>query len=1466
MKDINLSIYDDIVDHLSDARRYEEGGKISISRIVRRHQKRLRDLFVRNPTSNFKPEVERFSVELNSFLTNNLSEYGDAALSFYTNEFEKYAGKFYKVEKPKTGSAFPKTIGPAFSNMNLKKSVDNIGSYHLLRIESLVKRGLREGTSKKEMLEKIISTTRLPENQAKSLLRTALTNTQSNALASVVESNKGLVKHIRFTAVLDNRTSTICAGNDGKIFPADDIKLRPPLHFNCRSSLVPVLYSREELLQSEDTKVKKDKLEDVKNLSGQPPGIESYSNWLRRQPMETQLKHVGDEEKLSLFQQGKLELQNFVTSVGNAIDITVLRKLDNARTFFFRNRQTIDDIVTKENILLDVKRPYQLLRNTEAQKQLKALYLADADAVNQNLSLVDYRGTSLAGKRVSRIRSNNEFDERNNSFDPVTGEQRSTLYYDPDFTVFQERLDFVRNSKTLNQEQKQFIIDFAESLEDAVSVNQQTAITENLRVVLERANVDATPWDNFANVLRSEMQYSVVNTSRILDRRSRARSEQFIDFGVAGEPAKVQILGEYKTFDEVTQSILDNQRFVKSWSSQYATPISRRILYSGRSPLFTYFEGPIGRDKFKFKKALEKYVRDNIPGGALWLDRNKPTEGLLQQFIREKRESIRQILDLEFLYRRNKTSYFEELLQENIGGKQAIRVINRAVEMVGSGESTDYDTLAINIGKMLRKEWKLTEKHEFPFFKPTLRDYHADGSKVLSALRDNGYIRVISRGKTRRSVIDLDTGRASGPWRDTVSREVQILNKDMLELQKANRAVLIGQRIGFVRDRDRLFVRPGEKTYFDARGNNTGIPIITRRANANYDKILIDRDFADMLNHTMSVKYEVDSEFGSFMEDVVRFRDPRGNVKKYDDLNDFRKLILTRGDQGYGLMQTVKYHRENGKPFTVLANIDGRGRVYYQGYLSPTGGAVARPFLNSAREYSMTPEALQEIMVQLGVLVADTTEGLSNAGRMRAFLANEKGFRELGELLTSTTQRDRRIREFLEHPLIRATDAEEIPQLTRLALEYYRIHKHTNGNLADARLLSSYKTKLMVDNDASASGAQIIALSTRDRQLALNSNVVPTAQKNRLYDLVAMDTIADPEFQKIAALREAGLSWEDLQKAAKSANMVQLYGAGARTISLNVEAKLAAVLEKKGFQVITREELRDFTTIIDKKIKDAEFIGAENVIFELKELRKEIIESLENQTSLGAEILRQARDIHPDAGDFVDKLTNSRLVGPQTFSQVANIMSKYLAERAPVTQNFIVFWKEVGETFVKETQKVDIPWVTFDGKRLYQRYRPKIQTSIEFYDKQAKRFVRNIYEDRAEDGKLRGKSSIASARIGLGVNGNHMSDASIVRQYHLWGRKNNIDTATIHDAFMTNVALAKKSKDALREIYGNAAEADILRKTLRAMRDEGMSRQSYEKFLRKAKEMGLLDPSDPLTKKEILQEIKEGFDFYGIGL
>jgi septum formation topological specificity factor MinE len=458
------------------------------------------------------------------------------------------------------------------------------------------------------------------------------------------------------------------------------------------------------------------------------------------------------------------------------------------------------------------------------------------------------------------------------------------------------------------------------------------------------------------------------------------------------------------------------------------------------------------------------------------------------------------------------------------------------------------------------------------------------------------------------------------------------------------------------------------------------------------------------------------------------------------------------------------------------------------------------------------------------------------------------------------------MRQFLEHPLVNGLEGPEVPKLARMALEYKRIYDATKGDFTAVNL-SKYKTKLMIENDASSSGAQIIGLSTGDRDISMVSNVLATPQKNRLYDIIAMDTINDPEFNKITALRNANLTWEDLAKAAKSQNMVSFYGAGDATRTANVATQMAKVLDKKGYTAITKEKLSEQLRVIDGKIKVADRLGATATVDELKSFRSELVELVNKNTPVGRELLKQAADIHPDTADFVNKITNSRLglVGPKDFAEISRIMSKNLALRAPVTDNFITFWKRVAKTFVTDTQSVDIPWVTFDGKIMRQRYRPKLQERIEFTDPVTGRKVSNIYEARAEDGKLLGKSSLQDASIGLGVNGNHSNDAVIVRAFHLWGRKKNIGTGTIHDAFFTNIGHAEDAKQALRTIYADALDGDTIRKTLKQMRKEGLSYRNYRELLAFAKEQGLIDPPNKITRKDILAPIKEGEDWYGIG-
>ena len=47
--------------------------------------------------------------------------------------------------------------------------------------------------------------------------------------------------------------------------------------------------------------------------------------------------------------------------------------------------------------------------------------------------------------------------------------------------------------------------------------------------------------------------------------------------------------------------------------------------------------------------------------------------------------------------------------------------------------------------------------------------------------------------------------------------------------------------------------------------------------------------------------------------------------------------------------------------------------------------------------------------------------------------------------------------------------------------------------------------------------------------------------------------------------------------------------------------------------------------------------------------------------------------------------------------------------------------------------------------------------------------------------KINDIADAVSARTAYAVNGNHSNDATLVKNFHLWGKKNAIGTGTIHD-------------------------------------------------------------------------------------
>jgi len=205
----------------------------------------------------------------------------------------------------------------------------------------------------------------------------------------------------------------------------------------------------------------------------------------------------------------------------------------------------------------------------------------------------------------------------------------------------------------------------------------------------------------------------------------------------------------------------------------------------------------------------------------------------------------------------------------------------------------------------------------------------------------------------------------------------------------------------------------------------------------------------------------------------------------------------------------------------------------------------------------------------------------------------------------------------------------------------------------------------------------------------------------------------------------------------------------------------------------------------------------------------------------------------------------------------------------------------------------NVPWVNFDGKIIEQNFTQQFEERLRYKDKDGN-WTTNILQvpqktdatwwEQAinKSGKINDIADATKARTAFAVNGNHSNDAVIVKRFHIWGSKNGVPTSTIHDAFFANAADMLKARSALRQIYAKTLDRNVIKSTLDEMRARGLSKESYDKYLNEAIELGLipvvgrsrvggrlLRDTDILTTDDILKQVPKGFTndygWYGVG-
>lgn len=216
-----------------------------------------------------------------------------------------------------------------FHGRLLKEWVSDLGVAQFGRVRDAIRIGVVEGETIDQITRRLRGTRamgfkdgvlQINRRSAEAMVRTAVNHTVTEARQATFAENADVVKGVQWVSTLDGRTSPMCRARDGQVYPIDKGP-RPPGHPSCRSTIVPVLKSWEEL----GINAKEMEPGTRASMDGQVPATETYDSWLRKQPRAFQDEVLG-KARAKLFREGGLTLDKFVDDYGKQYSLAELAR------------------------------------------------------------------------------------------------------------------------------------------------------------------------------------------------------------------------------------------------------------------------------------------------------------------------------------------------------------------------------------------------------------------------------------------------------------------------------------------------------------------------------------------------------------------------------------------------------------------------------------------------------------------------------------------------------------------------------------------------------------------------------------------------------------------------------------------------------------------------------------------------------------------------------------------------------------------------------------------------------------------------------------------------------------------------------------------------------------------------------------------------------------------------------------
>ena len=336
---INDDVYSRTLKHRALLTLYEKRLESELLKILATHKTKLKTIILSTGTSN----VNKLNREVNREIRETYKKIYREGLS----ELNKLAGVSARYHK----STFTQALLGIYkarglndkitikdliikSNGTFGEQIASISIQQQRKIKGIVKQGMISGKAINIIANDVGRSGILQSTvQTRTLIRTAITETSAFVANETYKLNDDVVKGYQYVATLDSRTSLICGRLDGKIYALDSKSApKPPQHFNCRSTTVPVIKSADQLLSTKNNRLQKRKLNRLSptrraSMNGQVPARLNYSDWLTKQNNDIKLTILGSQKRVNIFNTGKLKLTQFSNREGKLLSLEKLEQL-----------------------------------------------------------------------------------------------------------------------------------------------------------------------------------------------------------------------------------------------------------------------------------------------------------------------------------------------------------------------------------------------------------------------------------------------------------------------------------------------------------------------------------------------------------------------------------------------------------------------------------------------------------------------------------------------------------------------------------------------------------------------------------------------------------------------------------------------------------------------------------------------------------------------------------------------------------------------------------------------------------------------------------------------------------------------------------------------------------------------------------------------------------------------------------